>query len=860
MNSQKKQINTLGTRSPLFSGAIARLILALWTLLVLAAPGLAQADDHLSLSAIARGNSFGKGFSQGIRSKMVKEVPLVAMDGARVVMANYQELNRLGVKTPKNGLRDGKFESQITKSFAFRPATPEEIAANKHTHVGLATRYADALGSKGVKGDGRAALTGEVVVKNRKGHITGVYDIQVKGVGTGLHPDWNGFSHRHGKESLRQAMEDALFSDYLARNGLRTNKWLAVIDTGDYINHPNGGKERAGLLVRGGNFLRLAHFNLMRNDPKGLRELVDFANKQVSVEMGRSRALSIPGLYKVLTQRKAKEVANNFWLRTVHGSTTYDNIGLIENMDHGTASTVDRSHRNYSFFSKWVGYGGEAKFTMQQYYEKELYTLLMKAASPQEQAQLKKLKPGRISQGMLDQQMTYQSLLHVGFSEKDAGRVMKRHRKEAKNLMKVVLSIADTVEPGATHKMGRSGKTQVKDPARFDIFRALNKLPELQLSHKDPDARAKALVSILRPGKAGTPDLAAARELVTAFDKVINPVLKRVNRKEVEGRVRLMSLSAKERNRHAVDLVRQDLRDYSISMTSRITKGENLDGIRADLNAFRRNNVVHGKGSAVYAASRLMAGKARKTSDGLVVLSSHRENGVSIKEVSDGKKDFIRVSIAGDPLKLADAGRYKMRVKLGNGQWQDVTPTKVTGDKASFDLHVISTSAPQGIQAAFYDGRGQVKGWWNNSGRDFGRNIRLVLGNDNVQTALAVEAQRRGGQRSGMKSSLQAVAQSLFRNEKSRAASKGQPKAKKQTQRTPRHQRSLLRALSSNNSGEKFHTYKLKPGKVRKVSKVRKAASKPRVKNTVRQAQRPSRNPLNYLRDRGQRAPARHRR
>ena len=480
-----------------YSSSIMALVAGALVHIALAAS--VQAQEPTRLQQFSSGNSFGKGFDPSLRKTLVKEVPLVRQEGARVVMANHRELKKLGFRTSPGARHDHNLETSVVNNFAFRPATEAEIKAGKHTHMGVATRYADSLGEKGVKGDGRAALTGEVLIKDRKGNITGVFDIQVKGVGTGLHPNWKGFGHRHGKESLRQATEDALFSDYLTRNGIKTNKWLAVIDSGNDIVHPNGNRERAGLLIRGGNFTRLAHWNLVRNDQKALRQLVDFANKQVSMEMGRGRKLSMPGLYKALTQKKANEMADMYFLRTVHGSTTYDNIGIMENMDHGTASTVDRTHKNYSFFSKWVGYGGEPKRVMDKFYKTELYNLMMKSATPAEQKQLKALKADRIADGMLERRLTQNTLTHSGMSKAEAKKAMNKDRAAAKEFTKTVGTLANMVEVGKTHKMGAGGRTEVKDPARYDVFAALNKLAQTKLDGQNLEARIKAVADVLRP-------------------------------------------------------------------------------------------------------------------------------------------------------------------------------------------------------------------------------------------------------------------------------------------------------------------------------------------------------------------------
>ena len=776
-----------------------------------------------------RTNSFGKGFDNRVRETLVKEVPLIRQEGARVVMANHRELRKLGFKTSPGARHDNNLESGIINNFAFRPATEAEVKAGKHTHMGVATRYADALGEEGVKGDGRAALTGEVLIKDRKGNITGVFDVQVKGVGTGLHPNWKGFGHRHGKESLRQATEDALFSDYLTRNGIKTNKWLAVIDSGGDIVHPNGGRERAGLLIRGGNFTRLAHWNLVRNDQKALRQLVDFANQQVSLEMGRGRKMSLPGLYKALTQRKANEMADMYFLRTVHGSTTYDNIGIMENMDHGTGSTVDRTHRNYSFFSKWVGYGGEPKFVMDKYYKTELYNLMMKSATPAEQQQLRALKPDRIADGMLERRLTQNTLLHAGMSKAEAKKAMNKDRAAAKTFMTAFTTMGNIVETGKTHKMGKS--TEVKDPARYDMFAALNKLPETRLGTMTTEQRVEAVARAMRPAGAleGT-DTSRAKMLVEAYDKVLKPVVGKLSATETRGRVKLMKERAGLRNRHAVSLVRQDLRDYAINVTDRVQKGEPLHQVRADLNATMRKNIVLGPGSPVHTAEMVLGGKAPRTRDGYLVLSKHREDGVTIQQLSNGTKDMVRVTVSGDPLKLGSGGRYKMHLNLGGDDWKDYSPTSVQGGEATYDIP-LGEAPIKKIRAAFFDGKGQNKAWFNNGGRNFGKGIQSMLDSSDVQVALSVEARRQGATRGALKSSsLQAVSKALFNKERSRQASKGKKKTTARTQKVnkSRHQRTLQRAIKASGTAA-FHTQKLKApraGKVR-VKKVNKVRSKP---------------------------------
>lgn len=754
-----------------------RLLPALLWLLVL---GLGHA-----LAQPTSGSSFARAFSPELQGKLTKEVPLVAIEGARVVMANHERmedlglLKRLGIKRSDRGLYNGAYENGLTKAFAFRPATEDEVARGAYTHTGIATYYQDLIGvnTGGVRGDGRAVLTGDVLVRDRRGRVTGIFDIQIKGIGTGLSPKTWGFDHTHGKEALRQALEDALYSDYLGRNGMRnrSNDWLAVIDTGQYINYPDGGKERAGLLVRGGNFLRMAHMQHLRNDDRALSELVDFANRQVSVEMGRRRKLSITGLYKVLCQRKANELADLYSLRSVHGSVTFDNIGLMENMDHGTASTVDRTHRDYTFFRCSQGYGREAAQVMEMY-SFNLAGLLGKVASGKDAQALGKLNKGKMLDAMFQRRMARNFLLHSGFSEQDASLLLRRHGSETSAFERVVWKLANQTTSGQHVMKGPLDSVTVESPARYDVFAALSKLSVLQVGVRDAERRARALAQVLRPEGQTVDDqtLGAARELLAAFDKVSSPIFSRLkSRSERFGLARTMRANATGRNRFADEMVRKSLRAYAGLIERDVVSArrpEDMDRVRAQINAFRRRNLVSGPGTAVHAAQSVLSGTAPRQGQRLV-LSRHVENGVSIMEMSDGKRDYVQVKVGGNPLTLGDLKQYRMRLSTGGGTWQDVAPVKVTGNgTVVFDVEVTG-KRPSELQAAFFD-QGNQSRWWNNASLNFGRDIRPVLGSDNVEAALGVEARRRGQARPGLRRQLRSYSEALFQTEQGRPVSK----------------------------------------------------------------------------------------
>src|SRR5262245_21735960 len=104
---------------------------------------------------------------------MVDEVSLVRDENARVIIADREK--RIDELQLPNDTPDDEVERRVLDRYALRKATPEEIAAGKVTHIGLATRYRDRANF--VNGDGRTVLIDEMIVRNRKtGRIEGIAD------------------------------------------------------------------------------------------------------------------------------------------------------------------------------------------------------------------------------------------------------------------------------------------------------------------------------------------------------------------------------------------------------------------------------------------------------------------------------------------------------------------------------------------------------------------------------------------------------------------------------------------------------------------------------------------------------------
>ncbi|MEA1992101.1 MAG: protein adenylyltransferase SelO family protein [Thermodesulfobacteriota bacterium] len=705
-------------------------------------------------------------------------VPLAPVRDVRLVVFNEQELRRIGVTPPVKGPPDESFEEEIARLFALRPARTDEIHSGAYTCIGLASRYSDGDQTEGVRGDGRVVTIGEVTVADDRGPISGAYDIQIKGIRTGLEPAWME-PFDHGKQGLCLALEEMIYADYLRQNGVRASSWLAIVDLRQWITRPDGGKDRAGLMVRAGNFLRLAHLNQVRDSPSSLRQILDEVNRQISLDAGRNRPMSLAGLYKTLCQRKAVELAATHWLRVVHGSPTWDNIGLLESLDHGTASTVDRTHPGYSFFSDKVGYGEEPTYIMSCYFGSELYDLLLRVATPAEKQALERIDPRKMTRRMLDRCMIHQTLLHAGFQAREARSILTANRRAVRAFCSVVDEVAGATQR-ASHRMGSSGTTVVERPARYDVFAALTLLAELHVTRRTAAERVRALLPVLRPGQANAADQLMAQRLVRAFDPVISFFLGSCGRWEAVGRVRLMRESARIRNKDP-DLVRQDVREYAASIVERIVGDEPLQLIRADLRAYLRKRTMLGPGSALWAASAIQTRTAPRTSDGRLILSSHSENGVLIQEVSNGARDAILIRLDGNPLRLQPLSRYGLRFRLGRHAWKEMSPTIVGGGRVVFEIPLPSR-VPSTILVAFFDQYQRDRAQWDNNGYFFGRGVPLVLSSESVRMALGIEAMTRGLARP-LRRSLHSVAFVVYRTLRSETYRKSSSAAEGVTQR-----------------------------------------------------------------------------
>lgn len=694
------------------------------------------------LSKATERPSFAERLSKRLAQAMTVEVPLVAIKDAKLWTINTAELAKHGAAMGPNGLIDWAYEREVVGAVAFRPATEEEIKQGRFTHVGTATRYhstSDGKKKYAVMGDGRAVLAGQLLVREKKtGRITQVFELQLKGVETGLRPLGVPRTDHHGtgKAQLGLSIRDALMAGYLRANGIKSTSWVAVVETGEENRHrPVGMKEdtvdRAAVFVRGGNFLRVAHLRLLKDDPGGTRELLDHLNDQLCLEYGRTTRFSHSALYQELIQRKAEEVAQMYWARTLHGSPSMDNVGLLDDVDHATAVTLGRAD-SFSWKNFLPSFPKEGAWILNRYYVDEVRQAFLRSANEEEAKELGSLDPLMMAEQVYQRQMAIGALEHLGLDQDQVGWLIQHERASVDQpstvdeFLKAVRSVGEQPVPGGCG-------------ARYDIFSALSVLLR---AAADPVRGQSELIGKLAPAQPNPErDQLAAQKLLAA----VAPILERVKGQALP-EVQLAMLSLIEDQAVRINAPVMELSsDQSWQLVSKLRDpSKSIQRVRAEFNAVVRGLVRTGPDSAGAVAMRIRHSELDTVdADRKLRLSRLEENGVAIEELSDGHRDLVRFAIAGDPLGTHDPWKYRLRFDLGDGP-EERGCTRVEEGVAIFDVPL--EKPPKLIRASFSDATGKT---YDQDGMGFGVGLIPVLGSKLVDAELAAHAARRGGIRTG---------------------------------------------------------------------------------------------------------------
>lgn len=653
-------------------------------------------------------------------------------DAGATVLANHEELRSLGVTT--DGRLTPELKQTLDDAFSFGTAG---AALDAPERVGIATRYydrGDGEGRGSVQGDGRAVLLGEAAV-TVAGRVIGVRELQAKGgVETGLTPNGaapNG-GHHGGDYGLDWALLEATFSDFLRKNGVRTQSWVAVQVIDDW-------KAR---LVRSGDLTRLAHLRFASQDRSELARLVKSINTRVAVELGRPALLSSAGLTRVLIDRKATELADLWWLRAVHQSTTYDNIGLFEVIDLSTATTLVRPD-DERFGHTSPGYLNEPRVVMSTFAADIAW--FVQQGSPQQgagDAPVSSFTAHVLGERLLRKRMAERALEHLGLDVDDRARLLHKQKPAVVAFVRAfdaVVRERDTADP-------------VK--AKFDAFAGLAKLIDVVTLPRSEPEQVAALLEALKPTQSGgAADETLARELIDAARPLFAQALSAVTGADVcAEKVACIRDQASAINAPCEDLIHASHLTRMQGAHAKIHAGQARE-VQAEINAVLRRSVRRGPEAAHNVAMRLRRGEVPRDGDE-VILSRIVENGVTIEERSNGVADRVVVTVSPDAAAYGalypsttkafqNPADIVAHVQMEEGGAVLVVPATVVAGCAMFSIDV--GRPPACLRVTF--GNAANTAWWDNNTLHYGAGHRPVLSSVLVRAELAAFAESRDRKR-----------------------------------------------------------------------------------------------------------------
>ncbi|MCJ8324228.1 MAG: YdiU family protein [Rhizobiales bacterium] len=249
---------------------------------------------------------------------------------------NYAWVNvRFGHKI---GLDDEWLNSQQSLDFFSGNADSDEYSSLAMAYSGHQFGHFSAQ-----LGDGRALLVGEFSGQDGIG-----YDIHLKGSGS------TAYSRRgDGKSTLRAALKEVLFSEYLASIGIATTRALAVFETGEVVRRETSHKgavlvRLAKSLIRVGTF----EFANLSEDKLVVGQLADFILQREFSHISDAGAVKYQKLFEQILSRQAELIANWMSAGFIHGVMNTDNMALSgETIDFGPCAFMENFKPSQVFSS-----------------------------------------------------------------------------------------------------------------------------------------------------------------------------------------------------------------------------------------------------------------------------------------------------------------------------------------------------------------------------------------------------------------------------------------------------------------------------------------------------------------------------
>ncbi|MEQ9498826.1 MAG: hypothetical protein RIT81_18250 [Deltaproteobacteria bacterium] len=240
----------------------------------------------------------------------------------RVAWLNYDLARELGFDVPPSGRLTGAAERSVLDALAWRIPGPDEDVGDRETLRVFADRYGG-TGLGVAQGSGRTAFLP-------------YGNLSIKGIGkTPLSPEHDSdFLHSHGGAPMREGFVEAIWGEVNANLFTEgSTRILAVIDTGDFTEFPDGTKERRALIVRAGSQLRPAHLLADRDSghkttPVIFARAAKESGHLVTREVNGKTVMDFGATLDSLIDAHAKTAAEQVRWRVLHGAVSSSNMEI----------------------------------------------------------------------------------------------------------------------------------------------------------------------------------------------------------------------------------------------------------------------------------------------------------------------------------------------------------------------------------------------------------------------------------------------------------------------------------------------------------------------------------------------------
>jgi hypothetical protein len=415
-------------------------------------------------------------------------VPLRRCEG-QVVWINrnlWHEMN------PGEPFDQAQVEKELERYFYIVDESPPGSTPRDQAKTGYADRYIE---GGAMRGAGRCYFMDEGSGASIKG-----------GGRTPLaRPLTSSASHQDGRMEPLEAVREAAAGEVLHHLGIPTTRILAIISPDLPWKGVSGFKSHPLLAVRIGPQLRIAHLMNSNLDYK------DGLTAKVLTKITGSVEKKVHTTY--LQYMFANMTAKFRRFRILHGSLTYDNIGLGSSIDYGTVSGLPDTGPHFALNPRWFKFtppewhgtrlfGGESKIIKEQATKFSRKPLPPRPGSLKAhllglKSRISKLRPPEPPEYLTPYRRakTVETLCACGLKREIAERLVdeKSSRRDVYQLTKALRQLARPFHANVP----TNSRAPFERSSVFDVYKFLADAPEIFFDAKSSSVRTPELQELL---------------------------------------------------------------------------------------------------------------------------------------------------------------------------------------------------------------------------------------------------------------------------------------------------------------------------------------------------------------------------